>query len=535
MHEIFNGRVAVIGLVILVVLALAGSCVAGMSESYGRAQQARIEMQAEQERLDRELARREKAERADLDRFLWFARYALGTIIVFSAIVAVVLVGSVYGLRKAATIAPDERGLFPFLLGRSGGAWVVLDPNRQIASVTTVGSGQVPVNHHLQDGLELAQVTVTSQAQRVQLEAARASAWRNVQVQGNTPALTPQVQADQVMNNWPHTVPLRGLLQAQGGSTLDSIILGMTLDEYGQQRVVSDSLVNLSHVGIGGSSGWGKTRCCESLLYQLITAREQPAVAVIDLKRELAHFSRSERLLWPVATSASDGAVIFHELVRELHKRLELFESVGGCRGLADYNSRRNGNPALSPICLLADESTLLLKNGDKQLVSGIQELALSGRSAGLLMILSGQNWKVGNTGGSEVRDQLSTRIQFKAMSKTQSRLLIESPDAEGLNDLGRAIAVIPGRERIQLQSPLVSRDAIERALSGQRGARQAMPIVDVEPEQTSIADQERERILELGRKGESVTAIMMDVWGSKNGRRARQVRDILDSDGVTG
>jgi DNA segregation ATPase FtsK/SpoIIIE-like protein len=258
-------------------------------------------------------------------------------------------------------------------------------------------------------------------------------------------------------------------------------------------------------------------------------------VAVIDLKRELAHFSRSERLLWPVATSASDGAVIFHELVRELHKRLELFESVGGCRGLADYNSRRNGNPALSPICLLADESTLLLKNGDKQLVGGIQELALSGRSAGLLMILSGQNWKVGNTGGSEVRDQLSTRIQFKAMSKTQSRLLIESPDAEGLNDLGRAIAVIPGRERLQLQSPLVSRDAIERALSGQRGARQAMPVVDVEPEQTSIADQERERILELGRRGESVTAIMMDVWGSKNGRRARQVRDILDSDGVTG
>jgi len=31
------------------------------------------------------------------------------------------------------------------------------------------------------------------------------------------------------------------------------------------------------------------------------------------------------------------------------------------------------------------------------------------------------------------------------------------------------------------------------------------------------------------------VTGIMMDVWGGKNARRARQVRAILQGDGVTG
>jgi S-DNA-T family DNA segregation ATPase FtsK/SpoIIIE len=523
----------IIGLVVIaVILGMVGSCAGAMSESYGKAQQAKIEAQTRQWELDQERKRQEEIDRSDLEKFLWFAREALGTIVIFGAVVAVVLVGAVYGLRKAATIAPDERGLFPFILGRSGGAWVVIDPNRQISSVTTVGSGQVPVNQHLQDGLELAQVAVTSQAQRVQLEAARASAWRHVQVQGSTPTLTPNVQADQgaPVMNWPHTVPLRGLLQAQGGASLSSVVLGMTLDEHGQQRVVSDSLVNLSHVGVGGTSGWGKTRCCESLLYQLVTARERPAVAVIDLKRELSHFKRSERLLWPVATNADDGAAIFHELVKELHKRLELFEAVSGCRGLADYNARRNGNPHLAPICLLADESTMLLKNGGKDLVSGIQELALVGRSAGLLMILSGQSWKVGNTGGSEVRDQLSTRIQFKAMSKTQSRLLIESPEAEGLTDRGRAIAVIPGRERLQLQSPLVSRDAIERALTGQTGPCQAMPDVTPEP-----ANDETARILDLHTQGKSKRQIQLEVFGYEGGAAYRAVSEAIGNTTTTG
>jgi hypothetical protein len=529
-----SGNVIISLVVIAVILGLAGSCASVMSD-FGNAQQDAIRIKAEQQALDAERERAVKDRRQGWDDFLWVAQRVIVLVLALAAGAGAIIVGTVYGVRVAATIKADEKtGLFPQLLGRSGGGWAIFDPNRALSAGATLHDGQFA--HHIERGFELPQIAVTAGALDVQRAAAQASAYRHAALQSQVPALAPSVEGDHQAApeiNWPHTVPLTGLLKGQGGATLDSIILGMTLAENGQQRVVRDSLTNLSHVGIGGSSGWGKTRACESLLYQIITARERPAVAVIDLKRELSHFNRSERLLWPVATNADDGAAIFHELVKELHKRLELFESVGGCRDLADYNSRRNGSPQLAPICLLADESTMLLKNGDKRLVSGIQELALVGRSAGLLMILSGQSWKVGNTGGSEVRDQLSTRIQFKAMSKTQSRLLIESPEAEGLTDRGRAIAIIPGRERIQLQSPLVSREAIERALTRQTGPRQAMPqVVGVTPEPKKqvapVTAEQRERIIKLSAQGKTPTAICQEVFPSKSGPRLEAVKQIL-------
>lgn len=54
----------------------------------------------------------------------WAKRVAPAMFLLGGAMVVIL-----YGMRRAITIFPDKRGLFPLLLGRVGGTWTVLDPN----------------------------------------------------------------------------------------------------------------------------------------------------------------------------------------------------------------------------------------------------------------------------------------------------------------------------------------------------------------------------------------------------------------------
>ena len=227
-----------------------------------------------------------------------------------------------------------------------------------------------------------------------------------------------------------------------------------------------------------------------------------------------------------MATTRQEGGVILTACYDELERRKGLFMSVGGAKSLADYNSRANGN-AVRPLCAVLDEGTVLFK-GDGKLTDKATDLVLLGRSFGLWLILAAQDFKVKAT-ASEIRNQLTTRVQFHAQDPTQARILLGHADAQGLG-VGRAIVRLKGRESdIQLQAPVVSRDEIDGLLAGQQGAQRGAPVEDLD---VMAKDDKAQAVINAYNETGSISGAAR-VFGTPGGNNFTKAKSILQNAGL--
>jgi hypothetical protein len=144
---------------IAVLACFLGAAVLGEATDLTPAGQERQRVELEQWEMQQEAERPARV----------FEAWGLRVVLIL-ALIGAVAVGTLYGMRWALTISPNQQGIFPLLLGRVGQAWVVHDPNRSVSAVTAMG-GEPPVTHYLPPGQE----QVTGQAQAIQLAAALAS------------------------------------------------------------------------------------------------------------------------------------------------------------------------------------------------------------------------------------------------------------------------------------------------------------------------------------------------------------------------
>jgi DNA segregation ATPase FtsK/SpoIIIE-like protein len=304
-------------------------------------------------------------------------------------------------------------------------------------------------------------------------------------------------------------------------------VIGATVNDTGQTRVVTGDMARLVHVAIGGSAGWGKSVFMQTLAYQLVMAQERPNLAMVDLDgTTLSPFANCDRLLYPLADSQADALAVFTALADELERRKALFDQVPGAVDLASYN--RLADDPLPATVLLCDEATALL--GDKSVEAAIRRLALRGRKFGLWCVLAGQDWKASSL-DSAIKNQLSTRVQFKANSPAQSRVLLEQRGAESLPVPGRALAILPGQEVQEVQAAQVSYSDITTALAGQRGPQASPPAVEADvvtaATTSGLTTQEVETVRDLWAQGKSYSAIADVVFSDRGGRNSRRVEMI--------
>jgi hypothetical protein len=516
-----NGQVfSIIVILVLAWLAFRGCELPAVTPEQRAQEQATLE----EKQARRDEQRQERERRASFDLALYILVRLAALALFIGAGVGLISTLTLFGWRKAATVSPVG-GLYPLIISKLNGTWRVFDANRSpVASAELSQSLCAP-------GWEIAQLATTAGAQQVQVEQARAY---NQATANAAPALAPaESTAQDVIMNWPGRVPLTRYLAAQGGASLDRVFLGVTCDPAtGQQVPVSMEMLDLVHFAVAGSSGFGKTTFVESLLYQFVKSGACD-LAVVDLKGELTPWGKADALRWPIATTRQEGSAVLTACYEELQARKEAFESLGGCKGLADYNARANGN-ALRPLCAILDEGTVLLRQ-DRELSSQAVDLVLLGRSFGLWLVLAAQNFKVNST-ASEIRDQLTTRVQFHAADGNQARILLGHDRATGLGK-GRAIARLSGYESdIELQAPVVTRQEIDALLAGQAGPREPAPVVDVTPATppNSITPEQRQRILDLHAQGVSKRKIQLEVLGYEGGAAYRAVSDVLDNTTTT-
>ena len=299
--------------------------------------------------------------------------------------------------------------------------------------------------------------------------------------------------------------------------TYRQLVLGQTVNDNGHLETVTADMADLVHIAVGGSSGWGKSVFLRWLVYQFTKSVDPVQLALIDLEgTTLAPFATSDRVLWPVADTETDAMAIMGELASELDRRKELYSQYNGVDSLYTYNAE--ASEPLQPLIAIFDEATALLEN--KDIEANLRTLALRARKYGLWLILAGQDWKY-NTLDTAIRNQLGSRIQFRAMSKSQSTVLLGKGGAEEIDVKGRALAVLSGREMMTFQSPMIKHSDIRRLAGG--GPQYEMPETE-----ERIDDNHTIRIRELAESGMSDTGIAREVFGYANGYSIDKVRRAL-------
>jgi hypothetical protein len=317
---------------------------------------------------------------------------------------------------------------------------------------------------------------------------------------------------------WPTEVPLKSVVSEPD---ITDLVLGVTVNGDGQRETVKADMGKLVHIAVGGSSGWGKSVFLRSLGYQLALSETPVDLAMIDLEgATLAPFAKCGRLLYPIAETQEDALAILQALQEEMERRKELYTHYPGVDSLDAYNAR--AEKSLTASVAIIDEATALL--GDKSVESALRTLALRARKYGLWLVMAGQDWKSSSL-DTAIRNQLSSRIQFKAMSASQSRVLLEQSGAETLGTIGRAMAILPGRELFTMQAPFVSAQTIMGDMSD-GGPRGMMP-----QQADELSSDMVKRIQALWAEGVGICAICDEVFGYHNSTKTSIVKRVLGLD----
>jgi hypothetical protein len=402
---------------------------------------------------------------------------------------------------KAGTVHA-KRGLFPVIELADG---VLYDPNRD-------NLGAHPV--------------ITAGALEVQRSAAISHAEglkASLTLAGGDASASPVAELSASL--WPSKVDLRELL-GNSVPTLTGLVLGVTMNDQGRRETVKGDMGSLVHIAVGGSSGWGKSVFLQSLAFQLLQAQERPDLAAIDLEGvTLNVLAQSDRLLYPLADDEATAAAVLQGLTEEIERRKALYAQAGaGVASLGAYNRVVSDGDRLRPVILLVDEATALLE--DKAVEDALKTVTLRARKYGVWAILCGQDWKA-STLSTAIRNQLSTRVQFKAMSPTQSRVLVGTGDAADIQAKGRAIAELPGRGRLMLQAPMVTAAMFASVAAHGDGPRRDLP--DVAKVSGGVDLAQTARIRDLRERGDSLNSIQLEVFGYTGGAAYNAVKAALD------
>lgn len=249
----------------------------------------------------------------------------------------------------------------------------------------------------------------------------------------------------------------------QGGASISDLFLGVGRPVEGGQVVpIRRPLAHLSHLAIGGTSGFGKSTLLKCLAWQFIHAREPVQVLFIDLQGvtfTLPFIEDSPRLVAPVATDIQAVLELLEWLAGEIERRQRLFQQWQGVDNIFAYNKavRREGGEPLAPLVFGFEEYGLALETDptpDKRVKKLTAIISQISRKTGIWGFFANQVWTSSQVSTLN-RQNLATTILFYTRNPSESQALLHSRVASGHLKPGEAYAAIPGQTGlVHLQAP---------------------------------------------------------------------------------
>ena len=252
------------------------------------------------------------------------------------------------------------------------------------------------------------------------------------------------------------------------------IAIGKTVDG---KSYVSD-IVSMPHLLIAGATGSGKSVGVHSIIISLLykCSSDNLKFLMIDPKRlELTVYNGIPHIYDPnkepsnaqVITSSREAAKSLSGLVKIMEQRYEKFAKVG-VRNIEGYNELMKSKNEQEEfyIVVVIDEFADLMLTVPKEVEDSIQRLAQMARAVGIHLILATQRPSVDVITGV-IKANFSARIAFQVLSKTDSRVILDTIGAEELLGRGDMLFLPAGEPRsVRLQGAYISEKEIHSVVN---------------------------------------------------------------------
>jgi S-DNA-T family DNA segregation ATPase FtsK/SpoIIIE len=268
----------------------------------------------------------------------------------------------------------------------------------------------------------------------------------------------------EVPNTRPAKVTLGDVFQAYPDANDWTLPVGLGKDISG--RAVFFDLSEMPHLLVAGTTGSGKSVMLNGLLTSLLltTDPRQVKMVLIDPKRvELSQFGRVPHLITPVVTDVKKAANALAWAVAEMERRYEVLEKIG-VRSVEGYNDR--AETQMPYVVVVIDELADLMMQAGAKVEDAIIRLAQKARAVGIHIVVATQRPSVDVITGM-IKANVPSRIAFAVSSQVDSRVILDSPGAEGLLGMGDMLyKPVSAARPSRVQGAFISEAEVDRVVS---------------------------------------------------------------------
>ncbi len=278
----------------------------------------------------------------------------------------------------------------------------------------------------------------------------------------------------EIPNNKRAKVCLRELLESSVFNEARAPLM-FALGRYAEGAVAVANLETMPHLLVAGATASGKSVFMQSLILSLMFRNKPDEVKFlfIDPKRlELTFYEDIPYLYDPketpdrvaVITDPKDASKSLVALTRVMEKRYKKFEKAR-VKNIASYNkwALENGEPQEYYIVVVIDELADLMLQQKNVVEDAIQRLAQMARAVGIHLVLATQRPSVDVITGV-IKANLPSRVALQVTSKTDSRVILDTPGAEALIGKGDLLYLaIDAQKPSRIQGAYVGEDEIRR------------------------------------------------------------------------
>ena len=233
---------------------------------------------------------------------------------------------------------------------------------------------------------------------------------------------------------------------------------------YSDEGVLTQSISELPHLLIAGTTGSGKSVCMKQILMGLLESTPHLQMYLVDLKGGLEMIDFKGLPNVQVVKNVSDTLKVFRCVESEMKKRFDYLEASGKKQIIPEKDEKDR-------IVVAVDEASILYMSratNDPNSKSALEARSLAdsiaklSRAAAIHLILATQKVE-GKVIPTSVTENISGRMVFRVNSFQGSNQVIGSKDAMMLPEIpGRGIWSF-GTKRLTIQAPFIGEREIKQ------------------------------------------------------------------------
>jgi len=288
----------------------------------------------------------------------------------------------------------------------------------------------------------------------------------------------------EVPNRKRSIVYFREIAESEAFQTAGSPLVCAIGKSTSGDTVVTD-LEKMPHLLIAGSTGSGKSVCIHTIMMSILmnAAPDEVRMILIDPKVvELSIYNPIPHLLTPVITDTSRAAGSLRWAVKEMERRYRKLASLG-VRDIFQYNTKvaaialkageagdESNNLSEIPeslplIVIIIDEFADLMVVASNEIEESIARLAQMARAVGIHLVLATQRPSADVITGL-IKANFPSRIAFKVMQASNSRIILDEGGADKLIGLGDMLFLQAGKpEPVRLHGAYISGEECQRVV----------------------------------------------------------------------